>query len=149
VWDVQRLFSHFPSALPGLGLLALRVVLSGFLLFDANRLRAVAVSWPASDGTVGAAAALLLATCGAFAGVGVLMPITGLVIVALEAAILSAVWWAPDAVLPIVGSWQTRLCQAAIALSLALIGPGAYSLDARLFGRREISFPPRSGVHRS
>jgi hypothetical protein len=25
-----------------------------------------------------------------------------------------------------------------VAMSLALIGPGAYSVDARLFGRREI-----------
>ena len=28
------------------------------------------------------------------------------------------------------------------AVSIALLGPGAYSLDARLFGRREIVFPP-------
>ena len=30
---------------------------------------------------------------------------------------------------------------AAIALSLVLLGPGAFSLDARLFGRREIIIP--------
>jgi len=28
------------------------------------------------------------------------------------------------------------------AAVIALLGPGAYSLDARLFGRREIVFPP-------
>jgi uncharacterized membrane protein YphA (DoxX/SURF4 family) len=28
------------------------------------------------------------------------------------------------------------------AVAIALLGPGAYSLDARLFGRREIVFPP-------
>ncbi len=33
------------------------------------------------------------------------------------------------------------LC-ALMAASAALLGPGAYSLDARLFGRREIIIPP-------
>jgi hypothetical protein len=31
-----------------------------------------------------------------------------------------------------------------MALAVALIGPGAYSLDARLFGRREIIIPRAS-----
>ncbi len=32
---------------------------------------------------------------------------------------------------------------AIIALAIVFLGPGAYSLDARLFGRREIIIPPR------
>lgn len=32
---------------------------------------------------------------------------------------------------------------AAIAIALALLGPGAYSVDARLFGRREIVIEER------
>ncbi len=31
-----------------------------------------------------------------------------------------------------------------LAAVIALLGPGAYSLDARLFGRREIIIPPAS-----
>jgi hypothetical protein len=30
------------------------------------------------------------------------------------------------------------------AAALALLGPGAFSLDGRLFGRREIVIPPSS-----
>jgi uncharacterized membrane protein YphA (DoxX/SURF4 family) len=33
---------------------------------------------------------------------------------------------------------------AAVAGSVALLGPGAWSIDARLFGRREIIIPPSS-----
>jgi hypothetical protein len=33
------------------------------------------------------------------------------------------------------------LCVATVAGAVALLGPGALSLDARLFGRREIVFP--------
>jgi hypothetical protein len=29
-----------------------------------------------------------------------------------------------------------------MAVAVALMGPGAFSLDARLFGRREIVIPP-------
>jgi uncharacterized membrane protein YphA (DoxX/SURF4 family) len=31
-----------------------------------------------------------------------------------------------------------------IAIALVFLGPGAYSIDARRFGRREIVIPPRS-----
>jgi hypothetical protein len=34
----------------------------------------------------------------------------------------------------------------AILLALVILGPGAYSIDPRLFGRREIIIP-RAGVH--
>jgi len=35
----------------------------------------------------------------------------------------------------------TALDLAAISIALVLLGPGAFSLDARLFGRREIIIP--------
>lgn len=33
------------------------------------------------------------------------------------------------------------LCTILLATSVALLGPGAFSLDARMFGRREITIP--------
>jgi uncharacterized membrane protein YphA (DoxX/SURF4 family) len=38
----------------------------------------------------------------------------------------------------------TAALSAVIALSLICLGPGALSVDARLFGRREIIIPPSS-----
>lgn len=39
---------------------------------------------------------------------------------------------------PTLGSSMVHLNLAIICIALALLGPGAFSLDARLFGRREI-----------
>jgi len=39
---------------------------------------------------------------------------------------------------------MTAALFAVIALAVICLGPGAYSLDARLFGRREIIIPTRS-----
>jgi uncharacterized membrane protein YphA (DoxX/SURF4 family) len=42
-----------------------------------------------------------------------------------------------------VEHWQIWALELAIAVSLVLLGPGWYSIDARLFGRREIVFERR------
>jgi len=64
----------------------------------------------------------------------------------------------------IIGNWLLGYSQAprisiydkpsdvlafAIAIAIVLLGPGALSLDARLFGRREIIIPPRSHSSKS
>jgi uncharacterized membrane protein YphA (DoxX/SURF4 family) len=41
-----------------------------------------------------------------------------------------------------VAKTKTHMLEAASATSLALTGPGAYSIDTRLFGRREIVIRP-------
>jgi uncharacterized membrane protein YphA (DoxX/SURF4 family) len=41
---------------------------------------------------------------------------------------------------------DAALLVAVTSLALAFVGPGAYSMDARLFGRREIIVPPRQTV---
>jgi hypothetical protein len=36
------------------------------------------------------------------------------------------------------------VCVMAVSTAIALLGPGAFSLDARLFGQREIIIPDRA-----
>ena len=45
----------------------------------------------------------------------------------------------------LIAEWQMgQLLIAALTLALALTGPGSLSLDARLFGRRNIRLRPRN-----
>lgn len=118
---MQRLFSTFPNSWPGIGLLILRF---------ATALSLATVAYVAGDL---AGTASLLARCVA-GGVAVLICI-GL--------------WTPLAALAgaaiqvIVIAFGHRfnssfLVYATVGLSLAMLGPGAWSFDARLFGRKRI-----------
>jgi putative oxidoreductase len=118
---VQRLFSTFPNSWPGLGLLILRF---------ATGLSLAAVAQAAGDL---AGTASLFARC-AVGGVAVLIWI-GLW------TPLAAVIGAAIQVIVIAFGHQSNLSlivSAALGLSLALLGPGAWSFDARLFGRKRI-----------
>jgi uncharacterized membrane protein YphA (DoxX/SURF4 family) len=67
--------------------------------------------------------------------------------VALLAALVggsSVFAWIPSSSVNSLDAHTTAALTAVIALSLICLGPGALSLDARLFGRREIIIPPSS-----
>lgn len=70
---------------------------------------------------VGAAAGVLLV-------VGLWTPIAGLLVAIVEGAIL----WSST------GNDVSSVMLAVLGATLAMIGPGAWSIDARLFGRRHI-----------
>jgi putative oxidoreductase len=118
---VQRLFSTFPNSWPGLGLLMLRF---------ATGLSLAAVTGVAGDL---ADTANLLARCvvGAVAvliWIGLWTPFAAVTAVAIQIIVIT--FGHPC-------NLSLRVF-AAVGLSLALLGPGAWSIDARLFGRKRI-----------
>jgi uncharacterized membrane protein YphA (DoxX/SURF4 family) len=129
---LQRTFSGFPAGYPGLALLLLRLVVGG---------TASSPAWlliTASHGAVnaGVVVALLAFVTGLALIVGFMTPIASVLLCAgglllnLDSSIRGN--------LPLFESGLARLEFIAIAAALICLGPGALSLDARLYGRREI-----------
>ncbi len=74
---------------------------------------------------------LFAASLGLFVLVGFWTPIAGTLVAIVEFLILLAAHSDP---------WMS-ITLATLGGSLAMIGPGAWSLDARLFGRKHIATP--------
>jgi putative oxidoreductase len=114
---MQRLFSVFPNSLPGAGLFLLRLCDGLLLLAHSAILSGFKMS-------LEGLAQLVAAVAGSLILVGLATPF---------AAAIGAV-----AVLCIAAPLENRLVLATTGASLALLGPGAWSIDARLYGRKRI-----------
>ena len=123
--SVQRLFSMFPQGAPGIGLVLLRAAVAIPLLQQAIA-GMMHSSAPAALGLVAAGAALLLL-------VGLWTPVAGL-LVAVSEFVLALSHPAERWMFVQLG---------ALGGALALLGPGGWSVDARLFGRKHIQIPQR------
>jgi uncharacterized membrane protein YphA (DoxX/SURF4 family) len=131
---VQRYFSTFPGNWPGVGLLLLRVVVGGAastqgVVYLTQATEPTALTWIA--GVLAVVSGVALVT-------GFLTPASG-VVAGLTTLFIVATWTAPGASV-LIDRLATCIL-IADAAALALLGPGALSLDARLFGRREIILP--------
>jgi uncharacterized membrane protein YphA (DoxX/SURF4 family) len=123
---VQRLFSIFPSGTAGAALLLLRVLVAVLILVDGSEHWALVTSfWVAAVFVV--PAALLCA--------GLLTPYAASFGLLLLAGVL---------LFHQSGDAFHVACVILACAILALLGPGAYSFDARLFGRRLLIVPPRT-----
>ena len=84
----------------------------------------------------------LFVVSGAGLIVGFLTPLASLL--AGLAVLCSSFAWIPGPSLGSLGAILVALLMIIIAIGIALLGPGAFSVDGHLFGRREIVIPPRS-----
>lgn len=121
---MQRLFSTFPGGLPGAGLVLLRAAAAIPLAYAV--LLTVASSPPAILDVVIAGAAILLL-------IGLWTPLAGTLIAVAELGL---------AVVHPADPW-TYVHFATMGAALAMLGPGGCSVDARLFGRKQIHIPQR------
>jgi uncharacterized membrane protein YphA (DoxX/SURF4 family) len=129
---LQRTFSGFPTGYPGLALLLLRVVVGGGASSQAWLLITV------NHGVVNTnvVVALLAFVTGLALIIGFMTPIASLLLSAggllltLDLSVLEH--------LLLFESGMARLEFIAMSAALISLGPGALSLDARLYGRREI-----------
>jgi len=133
----------------GAGLLLLRLALAAAIGFDAVRVFVARDLDPLPFTMV--AYAVLAIACAAVVALGFLTPAAELTIILMEASAIGSRW--SFAAVPAFAAppLQLALLEAAVAMSLVLVGPGAYSLDAVLFGRHEITIPPlhQRGIHSS
>jgi putative oxidoreductase len=117
----------FPDGWPGVGLLLLRVAAAIPLMFNSSLdLRGVSHSWfHATQFAAISIGGLLLA--------GLWTPIAGALKTVIEVWLLFS---SADAAV-------AHLLRAVLGLSLVMLGPGAWSVDARLFGRKRIDIRTR------
>jgi len=119
---LRRLFSTFARGWPGVGLLLMRLVIGGALVYRASFLL---MRHPSS---LLATASVLLIGAGILLLAGLWTPIAGTIVALVE---LWKIFAVPN------DTWAF-LFAATLAAALAMIGPGAWSLDARLFGWKRI-----------
>ena len=124
---MRRLFSTFAIGLPGVGLLLMRVV-------GGTALVARAVTTVQGGSPAAVTGVVLGIIAGLFLLAGLWTPIAGLL-----AALIGA-WFA----LTQAGDPLASVLLATIGAALALVGPGAWSIDARLFGWKRIDVRDRT-----
>jgi putative oxidoreductase len=122
---LQRLFSTFASGWPGAGILFQRLLTAGALFYYAIAHLQETPVYPAII------LPLVAAGGGIFLLIGLWTPIAGMLIAVVEMWIT---FLRADGLL-------APIMLTMLGASLAMIGPGAWSVDARLFGRKHIKTP--------
>ena len=119
---LQRLFSTFAEGWPGFGLLLQRVLTSAVLLYFAGtHLLETSSLAPSLPHLMGAVAGVLLLF-------GLWTPLAGTAIAMVEVWILLAR----------SGNPLIAIMLVSLGATVAMIGPGAWSIDAQLYGRKHI-----------
>jgi uncharacterized membrane protein YphA (DoxX/SURF4 family) len=132
---LQRLFSSFPEGWPGTGLIFLRLAIalnamsSGVAAIVGSSSHAISV-WAIGSLAIAVGAAIF---------VGFLTPVASVAATVgyLMTGVSSFLMTGSNNHVTTLAAFNL----AAMCAALVLLGPGAFSLDARFFGRREIIIP--------
>jgi hypothetical protein len=122
VTRVQRLFSTFAEGWPGFGLLLQRVLTSAVLLYFAGTHLLETSSLAPS------LLCLMAAVAGVFLLFGLWTPLAGTAVAIAEVWIFLARSESP----------LIAIMLASMGTTVAMIGPGVWSIDAQLYGRKHI-----------
>lgn len=123
---MQRLFSTFPNSWPGGALLLQRVATATFLFSSGfSHLKEPSHLASMFPHIIGTSAGILLL-------LGLWTPVCGTLIAVVEAWVAYS---STGAAVPII--------LAILGATLAMLGPGAWSIDARLFGRKHFEISER------
>jgi len=133
---MDRMYSQYPGGVVGLALLLVRIVIGSWLT------RNGVFRWIANSQTGQSATQIVIGVL--FAALAVLLVLglrTSLAVTAAAGLLLASELYSH-----VSGgqSWFYLLLQVSLCASVALLGPGGYSLDARLSGWRSINISSRT-----
>ena len=132
-FTLQRLFSTFPNGWPGFGLLLLRLGLGIALIYLGIGRFLGAFGHP-----IAVACYLIASAGGVLLIAGLWTPVMGTLITIDELWIAFSLYSSqPD-------SRLIHIFLAVLTAGVAMLGPGAWSIDARLFGRKRFKMGDRS-----
>jgi ligand-binding sensor domain-containing protein/uncharacterized membrane protein YphA (DoxX/SURF4 family) len=133
---LRNTIKSYPTAIPGLGLLLLRLAIGVDLLTRATLFNpfanTIVSSWGAMPRALEIGSGILLMAGLATPIVGALL--TSVVVLEMIQRAASDPSYASAS-----GPWENALLYVILLGSLTLLGPGAVSLDAKVFGRRRIT----------
>ncbi len=130
------MFSTFPDRWPRAGLLLLRVGCGVVLIIQG------ATTFSGEHELLTLAVALGLIVTGLLLLIGFLTRFAAILAAIVD--VISALSWMPNSGPGPLNDSMTALLSAVMAIAVICLGAGAFSLDSRLFGRREIIIPARS-----
>ena len=133
--SLLKLFVSFPDGWPGVGLLLLRLTVA----FSSFAKMASLIAAPGTQSIASWSMGLLGVVVGTALLLGILTPVAGAL--AALCNLCSAFWFLASGAGTRGNLVITIYYLVIMSMVVVLLGPGAFSLDAYLFGRREIVIP--------